>query len=126
MREITWTEKIDNDRLDSIWYGGQMVNIKGDGYEADIYAIGDIRAWIKNEYYCDKNNGGMFKEYLEDNGITNDTELQQAIDNGEIEFENNNWFEVFVQTDDGDEFSEVVDLEPNDDFAWLDDWVKEE
>ena len=126
MRKITWTQELDKDRLDSIWYGGLMVSIKTDNYEADIYAIGEIRAYINGEYYCDKSDGGKFKEYLEENNITNDKELRKAIDDDNIEFLNNNWFEVFVQTDDGDEFSEVVDLEPNDDFAWLDDWVNEE
>ena len=90
MRKITWTQGLDKDRLDSIWYGGEMVCVEGDHYNAYVEAIGDIRAWIKDEYYCDKNNGGMFKEYLEENGITNDEELQRAIENGDIEFDNNN------------------------------------
>ena len=127
--KITWLQKMDNDHLDSIWYGGDMVNIRvNHRYDAIITAAGDIRAWIKGYRYTDKNNGGMFVEYLNENGIHNDTELKKAIQNGDIEFEDNNWFEVIIwdkkKRDYVNDYDNVVDLEPNDDFKWLKDYVK--
>ena len=127
--KITWLQKIDKDHLDSIWYGGDMVSIRVNRrYDVIITAAGDIRATIKGEDYKDKNNGGMFVEYLNENGIHNDKELQEAIENGDVVFENNNWFELIIwdkkKRDYVDYYDNVVDLEPNDNFKWAKDYVK--
>ena len=127
--KITWLQKMDNDHLDSVWYGGDIVNIRVNRrYDVVITAAGDIRAEIKGGYYCDKNNGGMFVEYLNENGIHSDKELKEAIQNGDIEFKDNNWFELIIwdkkKRDYVDYYDNVVDLEPNDNFKWVKDYVK--
>ena len=87
MKEIKWLQDFDNDHTDSIWYGGDIVSIRLERYNVIIGAYGDVRAWIDDEHYCDKNNGGCFKEYLEEHGIYNDDDLRQAISENRIEFE---------------------------------------
>lgn len=130
-KQIKWLQNVNNERLDSVWYGGDIVTIiVNDRYYLTITAAGDIRATIKGERYCDKNNGGCFREYLEENGINNDTELKQAIKDGIVIFEDNNWFELIAWDDEAkDYFNEhcdnVVDLKDNDDFKWVEDYLKE-
>lgn len=127
--KIKWLQKIDNEHLDSVWYGGDMVSIKVNRrYDVVITAAGDIRAYIKGNYYCDKNNGGCFLDYLKENGINNDTDLKREIEKGNIEFLNNNWFELIIwdnkKRDYIDYYDNVVDLEPNDNFKWVKEYVK--
>lgn len=77
-KEINWLQDMRKDRLDSIWYGGDMVTIVVDNrYHITITAAGDIRAEIKGEFYSDTCNGGCFEEYLTENGIKNDQQLQK-------------------------------------------------
>lgn len=130
--KIQWLQKFDNSRKDSIWYGDDLVVIQvNKRYRVTIGAFGEIRATINGNYYVDKSNGGRFAEYLVEEGIHNDEELKQAIQKGKIEFENNNWFEAFVWDDKkkdwvGNSWDSVIDeLDANDDFAWLKDWIKE-
>ena len=95
-KKIQWLQKFDNERADSIWYGDDIVTIIfDDRYFCTITAIGDITADIKGKRYCDKSNSGRFKEYLFENGIYNDEDLQKAIENNDITFTDNNWFEFF-------------------------------
>ena len=127
--KIKWLQKIDNEHLDSVWYGGDMVSIKVNRrYDVVITAAGDIRACIKGNYYCDKNNGGCFLDYLKENGINNDTDLKREIKEGNIEFFNNNWFELIIwdnkKRDYIDYYDNVVDLEPNDNFKWVKEHIK--
>lgn len=128
--KITWLQNFTKDRQDSIWYGGDIVSIEIRGYIVYIGAYGDLRVIINGWEYVDKNNGGMFVQYLEENGIHNDTELKEAIQNGTIEFLNNNWFEAFVwdkRKKDwvGNSWDCVIDeLSVDDDFAWIEDWIK--
>lgn len=126
-KQIKWLQDMEQDKLDSVWYGGDMVNIQLWHYRICITAAGDIRAIIKGETYCDKNNGGMFRQYLNENGIYNDDDLQKAIENGEVIFLDNNWFEIIIWDEDIKDYiydtDPVVDLVPNDDFSWLDDYI---
>ena len=120
---------MDKDHLDSIWYGGDMVSIKIGKYYITITTAGDVRAIINGNYYCDKNDGGMFAEYLPEQNIHNDKELKEQDNLGNIEWLNNNWFELIIWDDEQKDYVDygdnVVDLEPDDNFSWLDELVKE-
>ena len=128
--KVHWLQKFDNERKDSIWYGGDIVNIEVDKrYSITIGAFGDIRATINGNWYKDKCNGGNFAEYLVEEGIHNDTELKQAIQEGRIVFENNNWFEAVIWDDKEKQYIESCDaiideLDANDDFKWVKGWLK--
>lgn len=132
-KQIQWLQNFTNDKKDSIWYGNDLVTIQvGKRYQVTIGAYGDVRAIINGNYYTDKGNGGNFSEYLEEEGIHNDKELQQAIKEGRVVFENNNWFEAFIWDDKdkdwvGDSWDMVIDeLDRNDNFDWLEDWIKQQ
>lgn len=98
--KISITDVIDNDHKSHYWYGGECVRIEYKGYTALIEAIGDVNAvYVPNNetevYVKDKNNAGVF--YSEMRGyLKNDTELYKAIENEELIFENNNWWEAFI------------------------------
>lgn len=98
--KISITDVIDNEHQSHYWYGGECVRIKYKGYIALIEAIGDVNAVHapNNEtevYVKDKNNAGVF--YSEMRGyLKNDAELYKAVENEELIFENNNWWEAFI------------------------------
>ena len=98
--KISITGVIDNDHQSHYWYGGECVRIEYKGYTVLIEAIGDVYAeYVPNNetevYVKDKNNAGVF--YSEMRGyLKNDTELYKAIENEELIFENNNWWEAFI------------------------------
>ena len=127
--KITWLQKFDNQHKDSVWYGGDIVSIEFGRYTIIIGAFGDIRACINGDYYCDKNNGGMFKEYLNEQHIYNDEDLSKAEQEGKIEFGNNNWFEAVIWDNKAKDYVESYDtvideLDENDNFAWIKPWIK--
>ena len=129
-KKIKWLQKFDNEHKDSIWYGGNIVSIKYKNYTITIGAFGDICGYIKGEYYRDKNNGGMFREYLNEQGIYSDKDIQKAYENNEIELENNNWFEAFIWDNKAKNYIETYDtvideLDEKDNFKWIKDWLKE-
>ncbi len=101
----------------SLWYGGKVAEIITDNEIYTIIANGEVRCEViakhnleindcefkKGEVVLsviDKNNSGKLKYELE-GFITNDDELAELIDNTnpdfEINFENNNWLEVFYE-----------------------------
>lgn len=129
--EVEWLQNFDNERRDSVWYGGDIVRITTGRYTLTIGAYGDIRAFINDEYYVDKCNGGNFIDYLREQGIHNDKELKQAIKENRIEWEDNNWYEAFIWDNKEKCYVECYDtvldddLDLNDNFAWVKSWVKE-
>ena len=127
--KVEWLQNFNNNRKDSIWYGGDIVKIIIGRYHITIGAYGDVRAYINGEHYVDKCNGGCFAEYLPEQEIYNDDDLLRAIEENRIEFENNNWYEAFIwdnkKGDYVDTYDTVIDeLDENDDFAWVEDWLK--
>jgi len=129
--KVEWLQYFDNKRKESVWYGGELVKIEFDHYVITIGAYGDIRAYINDNYYVDKNNGGNFANYLEEEGIYNDRELYKAIGENRIEFESNNWFEAIIWDTEKKEWVSGIDgvlwdnqLNEND-FSWVEDWLKE-
>ena len=128
--KIVWLQNFDNEHKDSIWYGGDIVSIEYKHYTITIGAYGDIRAIINGEYYCDKSNGGMFAEYLPEQNIYNDQDLQRAVEENRIEFENNNWFEAVIWDNKKKQYIEswdtiIDELDENDDFKWVKDWLEQ-
>lgn len=103
---INISQFIDGDHLSHFWYGGECVTIEYNGCKAIISALGDIVFEYKDEYFKDKNNKGEL--YFELNAcFNNDKELYTAIENNEIIFHNNNWWECSLI----DENNEFHDLE---------------
>lgn len=98
--KITITHFIDNNHRSHYWYGGECARIEYKGYTALIEAVGDVYAEYapNGEYKCrvkDKNNAGIFfgemSCYLND-----DTALYNAINNGDLIIDYNNWWECFI------------------------------
>jgi hypothetical protein len=92
---------IDDQHQSSYWYGGDCAEFTYKGCTIDICANGDVIASLIDKdgeevAYCkDKGNNGSF--YWEMSPyIKNDEELYQAIKDGNLIIEDNNWWEVFV------------------------------
>ena len=65
--ELQFKDWISITRLDCLWYGGSMVDVKYKGYTFHIEAIGDVYADLYSVqdgshlcYVKDKNNNGNF------------------------------------------------------------------
>lgn len=103
---IQFVGSISLRRMDSLWYGGDMVEVKYKGYSFHIEAIGDVYADLytapDNRQLCyvkDKNNNGNFSSemlsyFRSDRALT-------AVLSGEshryrLDMQHNNWWECFV------------------------------
>lgn len=75
-----------DNKEDSIWYSDLVFSFDYKGYCFSVHAFGDIEFDYKGETY--------YSIYETD--ITNDEQLHNAIQNGELEFYNNNWYELFI------------------------------
>lgn len=128
-------------RTGDMWYGGSVILFSYKDLQISISAIGDVdvNVFLLNEEgdiveednICDHSNSGVLGDYLLENGVTSDSEVQWASDLIEKEdydpsqykgykaivdysFGNNNWVEVYA-TDEKEEYY-------NDDGVWsLDD-----
>lgn len=104
----------DCNRLNCLWYGGDIATIVYKDTTIELNAYGDIRATLyeiggenpKNElcFVKDKNNCGRFYDDMQ-SYIQDDDELQAAIDNGRLVLDNNNWIEY-----DGNIDGKFIDL----------------
>jgi len=115
--EIQFESSISLNRLDSLWYGGGMVNIRYKNHIFHIEAIGDVRAWLNSKsddstlvYIKDKSNNGnfaseMFSYFRSDNSLNKITSDKHPA--YYLEFDNNNWWECFV-TDPQNEFHDLM------------------
>lgn len=123
--KVTITDYIDDEHKSHYWYGGQCAKIEYKDYIFSIEAIGDVYCdYVKDgrvlEYIKDKNNAGIF--YNEMCGyLKNDQELYDAIDNDELIFDNNNWWECFVIDPQGNFHDLMWDL----DASYLDEAIQE-
>ena len=100
--EITMVQDlIDENHLDSLWYGGAIARIIKGKYHIVLMAVGDVRATLYDEnhneiaYVKDKGNYGRFYEEMADY-IKDDEHMYELEQNGQLIFDNNNWFEWFV------------------------------
>lgn len=129
---------IDDDHLDCTWYGGYIGGFQYNGYEVSFEVQGDvcIAGEVKgNDFsYTNRSNSGAMATHASDTLRTtfkSDDELMEAVQDGDIEYENNNWIEAFVKKPDGSwsTFSEVAEddnvLDACADIScWL-DWLNE-
>ena len=98
--QVKITDLIDNDHRSHYWYGGECARIEHNGYTAIIEAIGDVYVeYAPNGEYKthikDKNNAGVFYNEMH-YYLKNDDELYAAIDNGDLIFDHNNWWECSI------------------------------
>lgn len=94
---------IDDDHLDVVWYGGELLSFKYKDCTVSIVANGEVciegEYGGKNFYYRNKLGNGAYNMAASDTLRTtfkNDSELRDALDGGLVTYEDNNWFEVFV------------------------------
>lgn len=100
---------IDDDHLDSVWYGGYIGGLKYKGYEVSIEVCGDVDVSGsvngREFLYQNKTNTGAMNLAAADTlrtAFKSDAELwaAQNADNDadtRIEFLDNNWIEAFVK-----------------------------
>ena len=97
---------IDDEHLDSLWFGGYIGTITYGNVTIDVKAVGDVRATLyrngeEEKFVKDKSNNGIFAEKMVDL-IDNDTELSCLLaEAGEgapdrLELVDGNWFEYFI------------------------------
>ena len=129
---------VDDDHLDTVWYGGELGWLKYAGYEVHFEVTGEV--FITGTYngepfeYRNKNNDGAMSRNADDalrSNFFSDEQFHEAIQNCDIEYENNNWVEAHVKKADGEWIDEVVDDADDvlDVFsnitAWV-DWLERE
>lgn len=122
---VSISDFIDNDHQSHYWYGGECARIEHNGYVAIIEANGDIYAeYAPNGEYKthikDKNNAGEFYNEMH-YYFKNDDELYAAIDNGDLTFDYNNWWECFIIDPQGNWHDLMWDL----DASCLDEAIEE-
>jgi hypothetical protein len=84
------------DQQDSVWYQFDMnpiATVVHNGREASVYCVGEVRVRVGDFIY--KNVDDII-----DFGIHNDAQLTEAEERGDIEFFNNNWFEILDPSED--------------------------
>lgn len=129
---------VDDDHLDTVWYGGELGWLKYAGYEVHFEVTGDV--FITGTYngepfeYRNKNNDGAMSHNADDalrSNFFSDGQFHEAIQNCDIEYENNNWVEAHVKKADGewidavvDDADDVLDVFSNI-TAWV-DWLERE
>lgn len=93
---------IDENHLDSLWYGGTIAVIIKNQYRIGVMAAGDVRAILYDKedgsevaYVKDKGNYGRFYEEMS-YYIKDDDHLYKLEDNGQLVLDSNNWFEWSV------------------------------
>lgn len=102
-------EPYDDNHLSSLWYGGEIATVKfPNGAIGCIDAIGDVCATLTDltdeheiAYVRDKGNNGIF--YCEMSPyIKSDVDIGRKEAEGELLFDNNNWWEISVVDKDGE------------------------
>lgn len=81
---------VDN-KGDATWYqgAGAIATVSYKGIKAVIYSDGDLRATYKNETLYSPS------DFLSA-GITNDEQLREACEQNELDYDMNNWFDLYV------------------------------
>jgi hypothetical protein len=128
---------IDDDHLDCTWYGGYIGGLRYKGYEVSIEVHGDVEITGfmngRDFLYKNKQNTGAMNMAVSDalrTTFKSDDELVEAVQDGDIEYENNNWIEAFVKKPNGS-WSTASEVAEDDNVldvcadisCWL-DWLK--
>ena len=85
---VTVTQWIDDEHQDSYWYDGTCAYFKYGDWVISVVANGEVE---------------LYGDYEPEN----DTELIDGLESGELEFEHNNWWEMFIDID-GEEYTSDV------------------
>ena len=107
--EIDFIQEFKPSKQHSLWYGGRVVEITYAGFTFILGAYGDVIGSLLNGceelcYVKDKNNYGLFDEIMSE-FIPDDRNLRaiEMTEEGKtLVLENNNWWEVLVDTPWGD------------------------
>ena len=101
---------LQDGRDDSLWYGGDVlwfdiVDEKGEiQYKYSLIATGEVRIThipTDDDVILRNDCSSDVVEFFEQHNINNDKEIAEAEENGDIYFENNNWFEDMLYDKDG-------------------------
>lgn len=103
---IELEQPIEYGKCDFCWYGGLMATVRCNDDEVTVVANGDVIASLidkkNNEeiaYVKDKSNSGRFDDEMHAY-IKNDAHLYEIMKEEDsqyvLNFENNNWFEIFL------------------------------
>lgn len=138
--KVTIIDLIDDQHQLCFWYGGECARIEHKGYTVLVEAIGDIYVIYEpsGEYktHCkDKGNNGNFYHVMSEY-FKNDEEVSRAMQNDELVFENNNWWELSIIDPQGvwhdlmwcaesDMLTEAIE-EAKEHFDEMIEWVEEE
>lgn len=96
--EIELLQQLHENRLDCVWYGGDLFKITKGNYELIVGAYGDVRALLEDKegertsYVRDRGNWGRFYDEMSPH-IANDNELYELIDSGLLNLDDSNWLE---------------------------------
>lgn len=92
-------ESFDMNRLNCLWYGGDLAVIKvSETLSVTLDVRGDVYAELSDKegrflaYVKDKGNTGRFYDEMHQ-FIQNDQELLEALDDGRLKLDYNNWVE---------------------------------
>lgn len=111
-------ESFNPDRLNCLWYGGYLAEIKvTDILSVELGIHGDVYAELSDKngeflaYVKDKGNAGRFNDEMSPY-IQNDQELLEALDDGRLKLDYNNWVEYdgAYYKDKGNTVGEFIDL----------------
>lgn len=105
-------QPIDYGKCDYCWYGGLIATVKNNDNEFTVVANGDVIASLNDKitkeqlaYVKDKSNGGGFYSEM-CVFIKSDAHLYEIMEDRdprfELNFENNNWYEIFWERINGD------------------------
>lgn len=106
---------LDDDHLDSVWYGGFIGGFKYKGYtveisvNGDVYLAGEIDG--KEFLYRNRYNDGAMTVNADSSlreTFSSDAELYAALKENKVWYENGNWIEVAAVDEDGCPFGEYV------------------
>ena len=100
---------IDEEHKHSIWYGGVVATVEYKDHVFWLEAHGDVSVtwlpqigWYDDEYeYINKNNSGAYQDDEARNCFVNDAHFEELDEAGRLVWQNNNWFEVLIETPDG-------------------------
>lgn len=107
---------IDENHLNVVWYGGTIATILRGRCALEIVANGEVE--IVGEHngsefrYRNRQGSGAFSMEADDSlrlAFASDAELEKALDNDEIHYEGNSWFEYFAYAEDDVELSNWVE-----------------
>jgi hypothetical protein len=101
-------DKLRHDRQDVIWYDGIIATMENEDFKITLNALGQIRFNYKDNDFVFK--GGNHERFLSEieTVFDNDDTFYEMIHNDELSFENNNWFEISVETIGGEPYADFV------------------